>query len=80
LIEFRSVRIQTAPEFSISQPEVLFSRTARDGLWQPHPYDVASDGSRFLFIDSEPSKVAPPGVAVVEQFFSELRRRAPVRQ
>ena len=78
LTTFRSLRIQTTPEFSISQPTVLFARTTNDDRWGPHSYDVAPDGSRFLFIDSEPSKVAPPGVAVVEQFFSELRRRAPV--
>ncbi len=80
LTAFRSVKIQTTPEFSISQPEVLFPWTVRDGLWQPHAYDVAPDGSRFLFIHTEPTTVAPPGVAVVEQFFSELRRRAPVRR
>ena len=51
LTAFRSVRIQTTPEFSISQPEVLFPRTTNDDLWRPHPYDVAPDGSRFLFIE-----------------------------
>jgi Tol biopolymer transport system component len=80
LTTFRSVRIQTTPEFSISQPEVLFPWAVRDSLWQPHHYDVAPDGSRFLFIHTEPATIAPPGVAVVEQFFSELRRRAPVRR
>jgi Tol biopolymer transport system component len=74
---FRLLRIQTTPEFSISQPEALFPLRSRDDLWQPHAYDVASDGSRFLFIASEPTAVVPPGVSVVEHFFSELRRRVP---
>ncbi len=79
LTAFRSVRIQTTPEFSISQPEVLFPRAFNDlDLWWPHAYDVAPDGSRFLFIENEPTKIVPLGVSVVEHFFSELRRRAPV--
>jgi serine/threonine-protein kinase len=77
---FQTVRIQTVPEFSISQPEVLFPWRVFDSLLRPHSYDVAPDGSRFLFVHTEPTTVAPPGVAVVEHFFSELRRRAPVRQ
>jgi Tol biopolymer transport system component len=80
LTGFRSVRIQTTPEFSISQPAVLFPARGNSDLWQPHPYDVAANGSRFLFIENEPTKVVPPGVSVVEHFFSELRRRAPARQ
>ena len=78
---FRLLRIQTTPEFSISTARGALSAEDRGTVsGQPHGYDVAPDGSRFLFIDSEPSKVAPPGVAVVEHFFSELRRRAPVQR
>jgi serine/threonine-protein kinase len=78
LTEFRHLTIQTTPEFSISKPEVLFPWSSRDSFWSPHAYDVAPDGSRFLFIRSEATKAAPLGVSVVEHFFSELNRRAPV--
>ena len=77
---FRLMKIQTTPEFSISKPEVLFPISSNDSLWAPHAYDVAPDGSRFLFVRSEPTKAAPLGVSVVEHFFSELNRRAPVRK
>ena len=80
LTTMRSIKIQTGPEFSISKPELIFPWSAGDSLWGPHAYDVTPDGSRFLFVRSEATKVVPLGVSVVEHFFSELNRRAPVRQ
>jgi serine/threonine protein kinase len=80
LTTYRSLRIQTTPDFSISKPEVIFPWSSNDSLWNPHPSDVTPDGSRFLLVRSEPTKAAPLGVSVVEHFFSELNRRAPVRK
>jgi serine/threonine-protein kinase len=77
---FRLMKIQTTPEFSISKPEVLFPLSSNDDLWNPHAYDVAPDGSRFLFVRSEASNVVPRGASIVEHFFTELNRRAPVRK
>ena len=77
---FRSLRIQTTPDFSISKPEVIFPWSSNDSLWNPHPYDITPDGSRFLLVRSEATKAAPLGVSVVEHFFSELNRRAPARR
>jgi serine/threonine-protein kinase len=72
-----AVRIQTAPAFSAETPTKLF-----DGPWYvvstTRPYDVSRDGKRFLMIrNADGSSSGPATIAVVVNWFEELKRLVP---
>ena len=73
-----AVPIETAPAFSAGTPTKLF-----DGPWYvvstTRPYDVSRDGKRFLMIrNADGSSSLPATVAVVVNWFEELKRLVPL--
>ncbi|HMF29668.1 MAG TPA: hypothetical protein VKE42_12890, partial [Candidatus Cybelea sp.] len=42
-------------------------------------YDVTRDGKTFLMVRPAAEELAPPEISVVENWFTELRRLAPIR-
>ncbi len=69
------VSVRAQPELSVSKPTTLFQGTFTDDIGTE--YDVAPDGKRFVMIHP-PESAPPPDVLVVLNFFSELKRLAPV--
>jgi Tol biopolymer transport system component len=74
-----AVEIAIKPSFSAGTPKRLF-----EGQYQSLPtvstpnYDVSSDGQRFLMLKpSEQAQSAMLQINVVENWFEELKRRAP---
>jgi len=73
-----AVSIQTDPSFTAGNPEVLF-----EGQYAVGPggrsYDVSSDGEQFLMI-TQAERVSTLQIIIVENWFEELRRLAPLSQ
>ena len=72
------VRVETEPTFDPGEPtEIIPTRydaTARS-------YDVSPDGQRFLMLkDAEPSEFVEPNLIVVENWFEDLKRLAPIAE
>ncbi|MGO9257682.1 MAG: TolB family protein [Bryobacteraceae bacterium] len=65
-----SVEVQTSPQFRAGIPNQLFAQRGGD------TWDVAPDGRRFLF-EQVPSEAGTREMAVVVNWFEELRRRVP---
>lgn len=73
--QFMSVVVDTAPTFRLGRPERLFDDAYvidAPGV----PYDHAADG-RFVFIKPSEGDLSPSPIYIVENWFHELRRRAP---
>ncbi len=69
------VSIETEPTFTPGRPEVLFTGSSFRN------YDIAPDGRRFVLlkpIDYAEDKSRPEQFIVVENWFEELKRLAPV--
>ena len=66
------------PELSIHSPRVFPGAVDSTVCGERHSYDVAPDGSRFLFIEKEPTRSCRPASRWWSTLF-RLRRRAPVR-
>ena len=74
---------ETEPTFSPGNPRPLFEGPYRTGnSARPWPWDISSDGGRFLMIkedssppDEEPS--APSQIIVVQNWTEELKRLVP---
>jgi serine/threonine-protein kinase len=70
-----AVTVVTSPTLSLGQPRVLFEGPyLQDPAFAPQ-YDVALDGQRFIMIAS--SQSTNGGLAVVQNWFSELQQRVP---
>jgi len=69
--------IQTDPSFRAGSPEVLFEGDYLLAQGGPN-YDVSPDGDRFLMIKAVQSSSATPQIIVVQNWFEELRRLAPI--
>lgn len=70
------VPVRLSPTFAAGAPRRLFQNPSYRGAGRglsDRTYDVTPDGQRFLMIRSEPSP--PPTIAVVENWFDELRRK-----
>jgi dipeptidyl aminopeptidase/acylaminoacyl peptidase len=71
------VQTTTRPNFSASNPKVLFE--GRHATYQSIPdYDVSADGQRFLFLT--PGDEGREEVNVVVNWTEELKQKAPARQ
>jgi eukaryotic-like serine/threonine-protein kinase len=69
-----AVAIQTQPTFVAGPPHVLFDGAyVADGS---NDYDVAPDG-RFIMIQTGQSEAPATQIALVQNWFEELKRRAP---
>ena len=73
-----AVEITARPTFSAGTPHMLF-----EGRYIPSPttfqnYDVTPDGKRFLMLKSvEQAQTEPTQINIVQNWFEELRQKAP---
>ena len=78
-----SVPVETGPEFSFGTPEIVFKSDSyyADPLGV-REYDVSLDGQRFLMLKPEVplEDTVITEFVVVENWFEEIRRTAPVRK
>src|SRR5262249_42060876 len=75
-----AVDIETKPALRAGKPTVLFEGRyeASSSYRQPGTgYDVSPDGKRFLMIRASGEQPATTQVQVVQEWFEELKRRAP---
>ena len=74
--ELMSVAVQTAPDFVAGKPLALFD--AVDPRYVNRPFDITSDGARFVFAKEleDPSKAQ---FVVVQNWFEELKARVPIK-
>ena len=74
-----AVAIETGSGFRAGNPARLFAGQYFAGLLG-RTYDVSPDGQRFLMIkDKTTSASSANRIVIVENFFEELKRRAPAR-
>ena len=73
-----SVEVETEPEFKAGTAEMLFEGIYALGGIMGTQYDVSLDGERFLML--APATEDPEGhrIAVIENWFEELKRLVPV--
>ena len=72
-----AVPIESGPGFRVGNPTRLFAGAYFAGV-NGRTYDVSADGQRFLMIkDKTTGPAAANRIIVVENFFEELKRRAP---
>jgi eukaryotic-like serine/threonine-protein kinase len=74
-----AVDVTTQPTFSAGKPKVLFEGdylSVAIGLTNT-AYDVSSDGQRFLMVKQVGQAVSSTQINVVQNWFEELKRRAP---
>jgi hypothetical protein len=73
-----AVRVNTAPTFSASKPEILFEGRFEVAILTPglRSYDVQPDGQRFLMIKSD-TPSAPRQLRFVTNWLEEVKRLAP---
>ena len=72
--EMLVVDITTEPTFSASTPRVLFEGGFQRSQGSSAFYDISPDGQRFLMLQQP---VGGGQIAVVLNFFEELRRLVP---
>ena len=77
-----AVPIEPGPGFTAGNPRVIVDgpfATILPGS-QGRMYDVSRDGQRFLMIKADDigEQAAPPQIVVVQNWFEELKRLAPV--
>jgi serine/threonine-protein kinase len=73
-----SVPIQTNPSFVFGNPEVLFEGPYVIGGMGGRNYDVAPDGERFLMIKPVENDSETSDFIIVQNWFEELERLAPI--
>jgi eukaryotic-like serine/threonine-protein kinase len=75
-----AVEITTHPSFAAGKPKILFQGdylSVAPGL--PNTaYDVSSDGQRFLMVKEVGRAVSSTQINVVQNWFEELKQKAPV--
>jgi Tol biopolymer transport system component len=69
-----AVAIQTQPRFLAGTPRLLFEGDYVAGVW--HDYDVGPDG-RFIMIQT--AEAPRPQIALVQNWFEELKRRVAMK-
>ena len=72
-----AVSIETDPSFSAANPEVMFEGDYYLAAGGPN-YDVSPDGERFLMIRQVEDASTTPQIIVVQNWFEELLRAAPI--
>jgi len=72
-----AVPFQTDPSFAVGNPEVLFEGDYHLAAGGPN-YDVSRDSERFLMIKRIEDASALPQIIIVENWFEELKRLAPI--
>jgi len=76
--EVMAVAVETKPTFSRGKPETLFSGTyASFSSQESHPWDISSDGKRFLMM-KESGTEASRKINIVLNWFEELKERVPI--
>jgi Tol biopolymer transport system component len=71
-----AVPIRTEPEFIAGTPRLLFEGSFEVGVGRP--YDIAPDG-RFIMIQTGQSEAPVTQIALVQNWFEELKQRVPAR-
>ena len=72
------VDVETAGEFATGTPRVLFDDHYMEHIAYGRTYDITPDGQRFVMVkDMSPP---PRRIAVVLNWFEELKRLAPPRK
>ena len=74
--EVLSVAVKTSPDFSASEPQLLFEGSFAGGDWWKAAFDISEDGHRFLMIQSSPEDVSARNLKVVLNWFEELEAEA----
>jgi hypothetical protein len=85
-----AVSVKTEPTFSLETPKMLFRGTfvsvsSSLGTFEPNPWDISSDGKRFLMIKPPASTSAAPAAAgprrinIVVNWFEELKQQVPLK-
>jgi hypothetical protein len=69
-----AVSVTTRPAFSAGLPAPLFERRSLGTV--NFPYDVSSDGKRFVLLDRLVNE-QPLSIHVVHNWFEEFRSREP---
>ena len=73
-----AVAVQSDPSLSFDAPVELFrSAYAAEPIGLVRSYDVARDGRFLMFEAEDAGSPAPASIVVVQNWFEELRRRAP---
>ena len=76
--KFMVVDVETAGEFATGTPRVLFDDHYMEHIAYGRTYDITPDGQRFVMVkDMSPP---PRRIAVVLNWFEELKRLAPPRK
>jgi eukaryotic-like serine/threonine-protein kinase len=73
------VEVATQPSFTAGKPKMLFQGdylSVAPGLTNT-AYDVSADGQRFLMVKETGRAVSSTQINVVQNWFEELKRRAP---
>jgi hypothetical protein len=71
-----SVTIQTQPRFLAGTPRSMFEGSLVSDEW--HDFDVAPDG-RFIMIQTGQPKAPRPEIALIQNWFEELKQRVPTK-
>ncbi len=73
-----AVDIATQPGFAAGKPRMLFEGQYASAPFPTTNYDVSPDGQRFLMIKSSEQEAATTQINVVQNWFEELKQKAPV--
>ncbi len=74
-----SVSITSHPAFAAGSPRLLFEgRYMTSPTEQYTNYSVAPDGRRFLMVQASPAEAAATQINLVQGWFDDLRRHAPL--
>ncbi|MEJ2702372.1 MAG: protein kinase [Sedimentisphaerales bacterium] len=72
------VEVETGDEFAVGTPRVLFDDCYFEYIDYGRTYDITPDGQRFVMVkDVNPP---PHRIAVIQNWFEELKRLAPPRK
>jgi eukaryotic-like serine/threonine-protein kinase len=74
---FMVVDVTTTPRFTASRPRLMFTLRALSSSGTTH-YDVSPDGQTFVMMDSGEDERATEQVMLLQNWFDELKRVAPV--
>jgi serine/threonine-protein kinase len=75
-----AVSVETESSFNHGNPKVLFERHYFMPRAGARHYDISPDGQRFLMIKESEKQAPLTELIVVENWFEELKRLAPVRK
>jgi hypothetical protein len=75
--QIAAVSVTFAPGLQIGPPRVLFTvpfSVPTAFVLGPPPWDVTSDGGRFVMVKASDEELQPSVIAIVEGWFEELKR------